>query len=413
MNDHWRSSPWTVKLDLARAVASSAGQTRELLPARILEAFLADDLSRFNSSLATVVPDNFNRTLTQADFEPSSEGSSSGPLGSQSSMGRLDRALAAGDEGLMHLLEGPGDGEFERLVSLAMPCCSVLCPKHEAKAGELSSSLQIHEIESLPPDSQPLASQSSLIFELPTFMTDISSSSDDLAPYPQTASPLDLNMGIPTVSPNMLQHHQADRSADASSSSYSAHGTEFRPQSAQSYHSHRSHRSHATSISGSEYSFSSTDVSEDYDMEGRGSTAADGVRQLNMAGMRLGESAQRAYPGGNSPITPGPSTGIGPIRGMSEEEEKRQAKLERGSCRGLPPPSTLLTRQTVDRSTASRLRNTANAAEKNPRRSRAQSPSATSGSLSLRKTSQLSEHGYNSSCRSFEPPRADSQLRKT
>lgn len=186
-------------------------------------------------------------------------------------------------------------------------------------------------MESLPPDSLPLASQNSIFFELPTFMNDMPASSVGPDPYPQTTSPLDLNLGMPTVSPNMLQHQQPPNMPAEASGSHAGDGSIFRPQSAQSHHSHRSHRSHATSISGSEYSFSSTDVSEDYDMDGHGSTGGDGLRQLNMAGMRLGDSAQKAYPGGNSPVNPGPSTGIGPIRGVSEEEERRQAKLERKS----------------------------------------------------------------------------------
>lgn len=191
----------------------------------------------------------------------------------------------------------------------------------------------------MPPESQVLGPQGSIFFDLPTFMNDMPMPAEQPEAYPQTTSPMDLNLGGPsaTVSPNMLQNGQTPAQSDTLAGQHIVDVPTYRPQSAQSHHSHQSHhsyRSHANSVSGSEFSYSSTDVSEDFEMDdptmaaARGSNT-DGLQQLDFERMGLGTAGAAAYVGGQSPVTPGPSTGLGAIQVASEEEQRRRAKLER------------------------------------------------------------------------------------
>lgn len=192
--------------------------------------------------------------------------------------------------------------------------------------------MQINAIHNLPPDeSMQLASQTSMIFDMPTFATDEPMFQPIPDAYPQTTSPL--NLITPSDSPVVPQ---IPLNGANGITPYPAGGfvPAFRPQSAQSYHSNRSH---ATSISGSEFSYTSTEVSEDYEMgdDAAGpSSSKAGVPRLRFDQMDLGDADMQSWNGGVGidPAAAGPSSGIGPIRGGADEEERRKAKLERESA---------------------------------------------------------------------------------
>ena len=156
----------------------------------------------------------------------------------------------------------------------------------------------------------------------------------------------------PFVSHSPLVANQQDQQGRFSASSNTPFDPTFRPSSA---HSHRS------SVSGSEFSYVSTEVSgdDDFRMDGEVPSPVQTVWNVDPAGLGgaipgAGHGAHVSpvgalgvpkdgghYPspvsatGPSPPTVPGAMFG-GPIRGINREEEEKQKKIERESTRSAP-----------------------------------------------------------------------------
>ncbi|RSH82812.1 hypothetical protein EHS25_005802 [Saitozyma podzolica] len=319
----------------------------------------------FNSSGATIMPEVVSRTDSRTHGSRSGSGSGSGfggnslrMLSSQDSVSReFDAALGAGDDGMIRLLQGQSNsGQWDFLRELNLP--------NDSPHLDIPADGSFHfdpTMLSADPAAHPI--------------------SDDV-PYPQ-----------PTTSPTNFQNLKLETSASPFAPSPSL-VPDFRPASATSFHSNHSVHSihsihshsqshsqsvhsyhsrggiHRDSISGSEYSCSATDVSEDQDVPmtsvtGTGLGQGDALTELNLAGMELGEGgtmqwaayeAVRRQVDGVSPAViglghagvngqgqgqvqgPGPGQGqggrLGPIRGVGsvggggDDDKKRFDRLE-------------------------------------------------------------------------------------